>query len=251
MPKSQKLDDYTDKFGHLYGTADFAKFLYSIIRLQHPEVVLELGTGLGVSAFWMAQALRENNKGHIWTVDDGSDWTKNLKKTPHKEFKKHSNLRSYVDTRAKFFGLQSRLTFVNETLKPTSKFFDPEKKIDLLFADVHSGPLAVASLLAFYLPRLSSRGSIFIDRASTILSSFLMLEFLISELNHGKIPLTISERIHTKKEQANLQKLVSACRFKLVHITKQEPSDQNSVAWIKVERNDFIVDEKVTRIALF
>ena len=38
--------------------------------------------------------------------------------------------------------------------------------------------------------------------------------------------------------------LLSSCRLKLIHLTKQVPTDQNSTAWLKIERNCVIVDEK-------
>jgi predicted O-methyltransferase YrrM len=48
---------------------EVAEFLYSLVKLVKPERVLETGTHFGVSAAYMGQALKENNKGHMWTLE--------------------------------------------------------------------------------------------------------------------------------------------------------------------------------------
>src|ERR1041384_3160568 len=60
----------TDAVGTSFGTEDFSLFLYSMVRMHAPETVVDLGTGLGLSAFWMALAAKRNQIGHVWTVDD-------------------------------------------------------------------------------------------------------------------------------------------------------------------------------------
>ena len=60
----------TDAVGTGFGTEHFCLFLYSLMRMQAPRTVVELGTGLGLTTFWMALAAKSNNAGHIWTVDD-------------------------------------------------------------------------------------------------------------------------------------------------------------------------------------
>ncbi len=75
MTKSlTQLLDYSRSVGPLYGTEDFAIFLYALIKMQRPERMLELGTGTGVCAFWAAQGMKENGVGTVLTVDDGSHW---------------------------------------------------------------------------------------------------------------------------------------------------------------------------------
>ena len=58
----------------VYGKESFCYLIYSLIKMQKPKTIIELGTGLGTTALMIAQALKENNKGKIWTVDNGSDW---------------------------------------------------------------------------------------------------------------------------------------------------------------------------------
>src|ERR1051325_6257975 len=60
----------TDAVGTGFGTEDFCLFLYSLVRMQTPKTVVELGTGFGLTTFWMALAAKSNKGGHIWTVDD-------------------------------------------------------------------------------------------------------------------------------------------------------------------------------------
>jgi predicted O-methyltransferase YrrM len=48
---------------------EIGELLYSLIRSLKPEVVLETGTNRGFSGAMIAQALRANNHGHLYTVD--------------------------------------------------------------------------------------------------------------------------------------------------------------------------------------
>ncbi len=48
---------------------EVAEFLYGIIRMIKPTAILETGTHKGISAVYMAEALKENGKGKITTVE--------------------------------------------------------------------------------------------------------------------------------------------------------------------------------------
>ena len=72
--KFAELKQFTDSVGKIYGTEDFSLYLYSLVKMTRPSTVLELGTGLGTAALWMALALKENNNGILHTIDDGSEW---------------------------------------------------------------------------------------------------------------------------------------------------------------------------------
>jgi len=70
--------DFLDLIHQLYQRSDIylasvppetGYFLHSLIRLTKPDVVVEIGTYKGVSSLWMARALKENNKGHLYTID--------------------------------------------------------------------------------------------------------------------------------------------------------------------------------------
>lgn len=63
---------------------DHPRILYSLIRALRPSVVVEVGTYRGYAACYMAQALKENNKGKLYCIDDFSEgsadeWYSNLR----------------------------------------------------------------------------------------------------------------------------------------------------------------------------
>lgn len=49
------------------------KVLYGLIRSMQPIHCVEVGTYRGYAACWMAQALKENGKGHLYCIDDFSE----------------------------------------------------------------------------------------------------------------------------------------------------------------------------------
>ena len=52
-------------------TSDSIHFvvLYAFVRALEPDVCVEIGSRLGHSALWTAQALKDNGKGHLWCID--------------------------------------------------------------------------------------------------------------------------------------------------------------------------------------
>lgn len=104
-----------------FGTESFCDFLYGLVRLERPKIVVELGTGLGRSAFRMAQAARENGVGHVWTVDDFRAF--------------HESPLDELSRRRDELGLRDWLTFVAQRIED----FHPPGPVDLLFAD-YGGP---------------------------------------------------------------------------------------------------------------
>lgn len=49
--------------------AEVAEFLYGLMRMLKPEVVVESGTGRGYAAFALATALHDNGHGHLTTFE--------------------------------------------------------------------------------------------------------------------------------------------------------------------------------------
>lgn len=49
---------------------EFGDFLWGLVRYLKPDVIVETGTYRGFTASCMAIAVRENNNGHIWTIDN-------------------------------------------------------------------------------------------------------------------------------------------------------------------------------------
>ena len=72
--RNEAVAEWTEIFGEAYGTEDQAVLFYSLTKMQSPLNVLELGTGFGVTAYWIAQAMKENGGGRIWSVDNGEHW---------------------------------------------------------------------------------------------------------------------------------------------------------------------------------
>jgi predicted O-methyltransferase YrrM len=241
--------------GEAYGTENFCIFLYSLIKMEKPSVVVELGVGAAVTSCLAAQALKENNSGMLWGVDNGSAWNKFSShfQAPLGYKDEGESYASYLRRLLQKFELEPFVTHVERTIGPT-EFYAPEKKIDILFADAtDSGPEGCIYLLRYYLPRMSEYSSVFIDRASTINHSYLLLNYVVEQLNRQKIPLHLLRGL-TPEQEAEVRSLVSHCRFTLVHLTDHSSGKsnlkQNSRAWIKIEPCDFLPQNQVSSFTI-
>ncbi len=62
-------------------TLEEANLLYALVRATRPRNVLELGTGLGLSAFFIASALKANgDEGYVLTLEPEGDLAHQAKK---------------------------------------------------------------------------------------------------------------------------------------------------------------------------
>lgn len=231
----------------LYGTENFCHFLYSLVKMDRPAVVVELGCGGGATALMAAQALRENEHGHLWTIDNGSDWGGDLiRETCLAAIGFAGSAMSYpsfVATLLDRFGLAQQVTLVEKTLDGAD-FFDPGAPVDMLFSDATpSHAEGCLALLKYYLPRMAPYSSIFIDRAGTINHALLLLRYVVDRLQAGKIPWHLVDG-STPGEQRALERLVQRCEFQLVNLTEtahgKKNRMQNSRAWIKIQPNDYL-----------
>tara|TARA_A100001391_G_scaffold31223_1_gene16686 strand:- start:856 stop:1647 length:792 start_codon:yes stop_codon:yes gene_type:complete len=223
----------------IYGKERFCYFLYSLIKMEQPNTVLELGTGLGTCTFLMAQALKENNKGKIWTVDNGEEWNK--KDHLDEVYETHKD---FFDSFTKRFDLQNFIQLVSDFDVRKNIVFNPNKKIDLLFSDIiDADVLGCINILRGYLPLMSSRSSIFIDRASTINHTFLFLEKIINDIQMNKINGCLLNGLPEESKDL-IYKLVEKSKFTLVHLVENNNNKkhkiQNSTAWIKIEPLDCV-----------
>ncbi len=50
-------------------TLEDADFLYALVRITRPALVIEIGSGLGVSGRFIAEALRDNGHGRLDTYE--------------------------------------------------------------------------------------------------------------------------------------------------------------------------------------
>jgi hypothetical protein len=233
----------------VFGTEDFCLFLYSLVRMFAPRTIVELGTGLGASAFCMALAAKRNGVGHVWTVDDlelfaSYDTLLNrittlLEKAEFPSFEALTP-EQYFRAVASLLDINSCITFTHETINlDEDRHFDrypfSNESIDLLFSDFRHGPEDILAILGHFLPRMSPASSIFIDSAPTAWPSYLLLEQLISQINKGNIPRALQECC-----PVDLQPLMRNRRIILVHLTECKNRDQNSTAWLKIEPIDLL-----------
>ncbi len=236
----------TDRVGEAYGTEDFSLFLYSLVRMHRPSTVVELGTGYGVSAFWMAYALEQNGAGHLWTVDDFSSFEDDP--TAIDSLQAHlrdwglpadrcTSPKGFFETVARALGVEKRFTLIRGKIRLDTASVGRQpfarNHIDLLFSDFSHGPAEIVSLLGSFLPRMAPAASLFIDSASTSFTSYLLLEKLVAELNAGHVPAIFGE-----ERRALLEEFVRRSRVVLVHLTERKPRSQNGTAWLKIEPHD-------------
>lgn len=59
--------------------AEVGSFLYGLIRLMKPKSIFETGTGQGISAMYMAQALKDNGCGALITIERQGSCVENSK----------------------------------------------------------------------------------------------------------------------------------------------------------------------------
>jgi hypothetical protein len=247
--------------GEMYGTENFCLFLYSLVRMERPRVVVELGAGAGVTTLLTGQALRDNGRGRLWTIDNGSDWAAELRQPCQQALGYQDRGEDYAAFMARLLGtfeLQSVVSHVDANLTEAS-FFVPrdegqvgESKIDLLFADAPpSDARGCIDLLRYYLPRMNRHSSIFIDRASTINHSYLLLGYLVEQLNRQKIAAHLVAELSEDDEVAT-RVLVRDCKFTLVHLTENNDGKrnklQNSRAWIRIEPSDYLPHNNVASL---
>ncbi|WP_437730008.1 class I SAM-dependent methyltransferase [Sorangium sp. So ce1335] len=247
MDERARLLLLSDVVGTVFGTEDFSLFLYSLVKMHAPRTVVELGTGLGASAFWMALAAKRNGVGHVWTVDDLDlfESGEGLLETVVEQLRRRqfasleaTTARQYFAEVSRLLGLQEHITFVHERMAlDEAGHFDrypfAGEPVDLLFSDFRHGPADILALLGHFLPRMSPASSILIDSAPTAWPSYLLLEQLVAQLNRGHVPGMLQDR-----SPVDLGPLLRNRRVTLVHITETKARDQNGTAWLKLEPID-------------
>lgn len=160
------LKQFTDRVGPIYGTEDWCMFLYALAKMHAPLHVLELGFGVGTCALWLAQALRENGRGHIVSIDDGRDWSQVLANNGD-AFGAEERIpvfNDYVNFLRERFGLTEQLSHLSLSMPPLPQVDQP---LDMLFSDFMHGPNDIMQVLGNYLGCMAPSSSIFIDSDMT------------------------------------------------------------------------------------
>jgi predicted O-methyltransferase YrrM len=226
-----ELKQFTDRAGLIYGTEDWCLWLYALVKMQRPKTILELGTGALVSTLWLGRAAKENGVGHVWTVDDGRDWPLVFERQSG-AFPQETITPDFADFFRRIvgkFGFEQQITHLACSMPPFPELEDP---IDLLFSDFRHRPEDLVEILAFYLPRLNDAGSVFLDSASTHYPSYALLEAITLQLNAGKIPDLLWQRIEPARREPSLE-WVRRRSFQLVHLVESKQRAQNSTAWLR------------------
>lgn len=249
------LTELRNRIGPVYGSETISLLLYTLVRRERPRAVLELGAGLGVSAFLIAQALKENGAGHLWTIDDGSHW----KDAAHLAGALASlgqiapfdrlglaglDYPGYMRAMTEALGLGAHLTFLHERLDlgvetdfSAARHPFLAEPLDLVFLDINHTPEPILDTLYYVLPHAAPCLSLFIDSASTSAVSYLFLETLVERLNRGKVPWRWLQRADADRRRLLID-LVASRRFTLVHLVERLNRAQNSTAWMRVEPAD-------------
>ena len=251
------LLELANRIGHVYGSEDLAMLFYSLVRREKPVNIVELGTGLGVTAFWMGQAVKENGGGRVWTIDDASHWQNPeqfqvavgplLEVEPFDAFDPADlSYPTFVQNTIDLLGLTNQVRFLQQQIDMAKlEDFTVERygflaaPIDFLFLDIARTPDDILDTLSLFLPHMAESASIMIDSASTSLTSYLFLEKLIDQLNHSKVPRRFL--LNTTEERRRIfSDLVAQRRFTLMHLIERVKRAQNSTAWLRIEPNDYV-----------
>lgn len=251
------LYELCNRIGHVYGSEDLAPLFYSLIRRERPVNLVELGTGLGVTALWMAQAIKDNGAGKLWTLDDGSHWQNGeqlrlalgplLAAAPFDCLDPDTlTYPNFIRNTIDLLGLGEQVTFLRQRVDfAKEEDFTAEnygflaQPIDFLFLDIARAPDDILDTLHIFLPHMADSASIFIDSASTSLTSYLFLEQLMDQLAHAKVPRRFLLARSPERRQA-LCNVVTQRRFTLMHLIERAQRAQNSTAWIRIEPNDYV-----------
>jgi predicted O-methyltransferase YrrM len=106
---------------------EVGEFLYAFVKMIKPRRILETGTHLGISAMYMAQALKENGAGTLTTLEI----------FPH-----------HIARARRLWG-QTGTDGVIEARHQRSLDYEPEGELDMLFLDSEPG-LRFDELVRFY-----------------------------------------------------------------------------------------------------
>lgn len=213
--------------GKTYFTEDFSLYFYSLIRMTNPNLVVELGTGLGTTSFLAAQACKENNNGKVITFDNFSQWVE--EHDPEKWIKDHIEK----------FDLQDRLFFIKAEGLDIHNNLKEVKEINIFFNDINCEPVNFLKIMGWMLPRVNKEAYLFIDGGATYWPSYCIIEMTLEKLNAGKIPKTLYEFIENPEDY---EKILKRFTFSNIYLKKfrNNGRNQNSVAMIKIQECDIL-----------
>ncbi|GLQ51267.1 class I SAM-dependent methyltransferase [Dyella flava] len=242
------------QIGPMYGSEDICMLFYTLVRREKPEVVVELGTGMGVTTAWIAAAMKENGFGTIYTYDNGShfdmpDVRRFLAATPSgplesmRQVAQQGSYEAFIFSLFDLCDVREHIAFKKAGIdlnNPATLTVDfDHRPIDLLFSDYMHSPDMVENIVRAFLPRMAGTSSIFIDSASSHVPSFLTLELIIKCFNEQKIPKRILQGM-SAEDLSTTRRLLSESQFQLMHLMEKRDRAQNSTSWIRIEPVDTV-----------
>lgn len=231
-----ELFDYAQRAGQMFGVEDLAIFLYALVKMHKPKLIVELGSGSGACSLLCARAMAENGVGKIVSFDNGAQWRKirsDSRLLPY-GLDITGTYRQFLDSLAQHFSVSAQVEYTESHFPP----FPEVENIDLLFVDYRDGLEVISSVLAHFMLRMSPNASIFYDGGSSSTKSFLFLEKLMQDFNNNKFPEAIRRHVSAGDNDAWLRFLHTR-RFTLMHLTRQRRT-QNSTSWIRLEPVDYM-----------
>ncbi|HEX4880276.1 MAG TPA: class I SAM-dependent methyltransferase [Limnobacter sp.] len=228
-----RLREFTDRVGPYMGSDLRSMFLYNLVRLHRPRTVMELGTGFGVSALWIARGLQENGEGHLHVVDRGFSFTAEHKKMFRPDELK-DNFAAYMDHLFRTHELHEQMSFHQQSFPP---FPNPAGKYDMVYSDFKHGPSDLLEILAFYLPKMNTVSNFFIDSAPSLFGSYMFLTQLMEHFKNGRVPELLRQRI-APQEQATFMEFIHTHDIQMVPVTENIDRSQNAFAWLRIQPTD-------------
>ena len=223
------INQYVKSVGHIYETEGFAFYLYGLIKMTKPSVIVELGTGHGATAFLAAQACKENNQGKVTSLDDGSQWPEDF------------DYGVFMNQKIDEFQLSPYIDFRETELNLTTlEQINDLQEVNIIFNDINAQPRYFFSILTWLLPRVNREAYFFIDRGATFWPNFCAIELTLEKLNLGKIPKSLFEFVANENREL-FAGLIKKYKFSVQYVKKNNQTDQDSFALIKIEDYDIQV----------
>jgi len=201
--------------------------------MHKPTRILELGTGFGISAMWMARALWENGNGTIHVADRGFEFD-DKKSSLFRPEELKPTFREYFDAMVCRHGLEGHVNFIETSFPP---YPAPEKEFDFIFSDFKHGPANLLDILGFYLPKMADTSNFFIDSAPSLFGSYMMLQELMSIFRRGQVPELLLQRT-SQEEIDKLRQFVQTRSIQAIPITENINRSQNSFMWLRIQPVD-------------
>ncbi|MEU1972836.1 class I SAM-dependent methyltransferase [Microbacterium sp. NPDC019599] len=241
--RTDTLTRIAEVLGPMYGSERLAPFLYAHLRMRAPRTVVELGTGVGVSSFWMAKALEDNGHGHLWTIDSFDALRDPVELRALRDLLGACGLTDVVGADApallrevaERLGLSSRMSIIPSRLNLDqdghfARYDFSSKTLDFVFSDFLHGPDHIERILGHFLPRMSDAAAILIDSVASEVASYLAVERFVADLNSGRTPPSLSRGWLPGDHDA-----VSARTYRLLHLRDQTGGPQRTTTWIDIE----------------